>query len=145
MEEGMLETGIRMEKDPYPVPAFAAKNKVLVIIDNEAVREALSGMLVSNGHNVTLAGNGFQGGILFLTGSYDLAIIDLDATQMNVWELSSILKEQSPNIPVIVATGFTGDQHWEEVDRNCVDAIIPKPFKLKEIEGTVRRLLNDGA
>jgi CheY-like chemotaxis protein len=85
-----------------------------------------------------------QGGILFLAGSYDLAIIDLDAPQMNVWELSSILKEQSPNIPITMATGFTGDKHWEEVDMNCVDAIIPKPFKLKKIEGTVRRLLNNG-
>jgi hypothetical protein len=30
------------------------------------------------------------------------------------------------------------------VDMNCVDAIIPKPFRMKEIEGTVRRLLNSG-
>ncbi len=26
----------------------------------------------------------------------------------------------------------------------CVDAIILKPFKLKDMEGTVRRLLNNG-
>jgi DNA-binding response OmpR family regulator len=140
----MFGTEIAIEKAPQPIAAFGTKRQVLAIIDNKAVRDALSRMLVSSGHKVTLAGNRFQGGILFLTGSYDLAIIDLDVPQMNVWELVRIFKKHSPNIPLIVATGFTEDKHWEKVSTSCVDAIIPKPFTLNEIEGTVRRLLNSG-
>jgi DNA-binding response OmpR family regulator len=140
----MLQSEIVIEKVPLPPPSLGTKRQVLVIIDNKAVRDALSRMLVSSGHQVTLAGNGFQGGILFLTESYNLAIIALDVPQMNVWELARIFKEHSPNTPVIVATGFTEDKHWEKAGMSGVDAIIPKPFKLNEIEGTVRRLLNGG-
>jgi hypothetical protein len=41
-------------------------------------------------------------------------------------------------------TGFLEGKHWKKSDTNSVDAIIPKPFKLKDIEGTVRRLLYSG-
>jgi DNA-binding response OmpR family regulator len=133
-----------LEKAPQPISKIGTKRQVLVIIDNKALREAVSRILVSSGYKVTLACNGFQGGILFVTGSDDLAIIDLDVPQLNVWELARTFKEHSPNIPVIVTTGFTEDKHWEKAGTSGVDAIIPKPFKLNEIEGTVRRLLSNG-
>jgi two-component system capsular synthesis sensor histidine kinase RcsC len=82
-----------------------------------------------------------EGGILFLTRSYDLAIIDLDVPEMNVWELSRIFRDHSPKTPVIMIIGFLEGKHWKNSDTNSVDAIIPKPFKLKDIEGTVRKLL----
>jgi DNA-binding response OmpR family regulator len=140
----MLQPEIVIELGPQPIPALAKKTQVLVIDDDKAVRETLSRMLVSLGYKVTLAGNGFQGGVLFLTRSYDLAIIDLEVPQMNVWELSSILKERSPKTPVIVVTRFSEDKHWEKADMNCVDAIILKPFLMNEIGKTVRRFLNNG-
>lgn len=140
----MLQTEIGREKSPHPIPTLGRKRQVLVVDDNKTIREALSRMLVSMGHKVTLAGNGFDGGILFLTRSYDLAIIHLDVPQMNVWELSRIFKDHSPKTPVIMVTGFWEGKHWGNSDMNSVDAIIPKPFKLNDIEGTVRRLLNSG-
>ena len=140
----MLQAETVMGIGPQPIRALGTKAQVILIDDNETVRKAVSTMLVSLGFKVTLAGNGFEGGILFLTRSYDLAIIDLEVPQMNVWELCRIFKEHSPNIPVIVATGLSEGTQWEKVDMKCVNAIIPKPFKLKEIEGTVRRLLNTG-
>ena len=138
----MLQSEIVMEIGRQPIPALETKRQLLVIEDNKTVREALSRMFVSLGHKVTLAGNGFEGGILFLTRSYDLAIIDLDVPQMNIWELARILKEHSPKTPVIVASGLNRGEPLAEQDRDGVDAIIPKPFKLKELEGTVRRVLN---
>jgi CheY-like chemotaxis protein len=143
-EGKMLELEIMTEKGPHPIPAMAKESRVLVVDDNKTIREALSGMLVSLGYKVTLASNGFEGGILFLTRPYDLAIINLDVPEMNVWELSRIFKDHSPKTPVIMITGFLEGKHWKKSDTNSVDAIIPKPFKLKDIEGTVRRLLYSG-
>jgi DNA-binding response OmpR family regulator len=72
-------------------------------------------------------------------------MFDLDVPQINVWESARIFEEHSRKIPVILATGFTEDKHWERAGMSGVDAIMPKPFKLNEMEGTVRRLLNNGA
>jgi CheY-like chemotaxis protein len=138
----MMQSEIVTEQGAHPIPTLGRKRQVLVVDDNKAVREALSRMLVSLGHNVTLSSNGFDGGLLFCTRSYDLAIIDLEVPQMNVWELSRIFKDHSPRTPVIVVTRFCDNQASEKMNPNSVDSIVPKPFKLNEIEGTVRRLLN---
>jgi len=138
----MLEPEIVMEKGPHTIPALGRKRQVLVVDDNKAVQEVLSRMLSFLGYHVTLAGDGLEAGTLFLTGSYDLVITDLQMPRMNGWELSRLVKERSPKTPVIVVTGFSNDRHSEKADTKCVDAIIPKPFKLKEIDTTVQKLLN---
>jgi DNA-binding response OmpR family regulator len=138
----MLQSEIVMEKSLHPVPALGRKRKVLVTDDNEAVREVLSKTLSFWGYDVTLAGNGLEAGTLFLTGDYDLVVTDLQMPLMNGWELARLIKERSPNTPVMVVSGACDETHWEKVNMNCVDAIIPKPLRLKEIEGTVRRVLN---
>ena len=140
----MLQSEVVMEKSPHPIPTLRRDRQVLVVDDNEAVREVLSKTLSYWGYDVTLAGNGLEAENLFLTGSYDLVITDLQMPLMNGWELSRLIKERSPNTPVMVVSGACDGMHWEKVNMSCVDAIIPKPFKLKEIEGTVRRLLNSG-
>jgi DNA-binding response OmpR family regulator len=140
----MLQNEIVMEKAPHTIPPLGRKRQVLVVDDDEALRDILSRMLSFWGYDVTLAGNGLEAETLFFTGSYDLVITDLQMPLMNGWELSRLVKERSPNTPVMVVSGACDEMHWEKTDMTCVDALIPKPFKLKEIEGTVRRLLNSG-
>ncbi len=141
----MLQTEIVRQKGPQPIPTLGRKRQVLVVDDSQAVREVLSKTLSFLGYDVTLAGNGIEAGRLFFTGSYDLVITDLEMPLLNGWELSRLIKERSPNTPVIVVSGDFDETHWKKVNMRCVDAIILKPFKLNDIEGTVRRLLNSGA
>lgn len=138
----MLQNEIVVEKAPHAIPPLGRKRQVLVVDDNEAVREILSRTLSFLGYDVTSAGNGLEAGTLFFTGSYDLVITDLQMPLMNGWELSRLIKERSPKTPVMVISGACDGKHWEKTNMRCVDAIILKPFKLKEIEGTVQRLLN---
>jgi CheY-like chemotaxis protein len=140
----MLQNEIVMEKGAHPIPALERKRQVLVADDNEAVRDVLSKTLSYWGYDVTLVDNGLEAGTLFLTGDYDLVITDLQMPLMNGWELVRLIKERSPNTPVIVVSGACDEAHWEKTNMRCVDAIILKPFKLQEIEGTVRRLFNSG-
>jgi DNA-binding response OmpR family regulator len=138
----MLQSETLMEKGPHQIPTWGRKWKLLVVDDNEGVREVLSKALAYWGYGATVAGNGLEAGSLFFTGSYDLVITDLQMPLMNGWELSRLVKERSPKTPVMVVSGACDERHWEKVDMNCVDAIIPKPVGLKEIHGTIRRLLN---
>ena len=141
----MLEHETATEKGPHAIPAMGKKREVLIVDDNKAVQEVLSRMISFLGYHVTLAGNGLEGGTLFLTSPYDLVITDLQMPLMNGWELSRLVKERSPKTPVIVITGSCDDNHWDKLKMNGVDAIIPKPFKLKEIGKTVQGLLSSGA
>jgi two-component system copper resistance phosphate regulon response regulator CusR len=137
----MLEAEITVGKAP-PNIRLQRTRQLLVVDDSESIQNLLSRALAFMGYDVTLAGNGLEAASLFLTGSYDLVMTDFQMPLMNGWELSRIVKEQSPSTPVIVITGLCDDKLWEKLNTNCVDAIILKPFKLEEIGQTVRRLLN---
>ena len=138
----MLEQEIAKDKGPHPIPSPGKKREVLIVDDNKAVQEVLSRMISFLGYHVTLAGNGLEGGTLFLTNPYDLVITDLQMPLMNGWELSRLVKERSPKTPVILVTGSYDQKHSEKIGMKCVDAIIPKPFRVQEIEKTIQRLLN---
>jgi CheY-like chemotaxis protein len=138
----MLEQEMAMEKGPHPIPSLGKKRQVLVVDDNKAVQGVLSRMLAFLGYSVTVAGNGLEGGTLFITSPYDLVITDLQMPLMNGWELSRLVKERSPKTPVILVTGSYDEKHCEKMSMNCVDAVIPKPFRVQEIEKTIQRLLN---
>jgi CheY-like chemotaxis protein len=140
----MLEQEIAMDKGPYPIPSLGKKRQVLIVDDNKAVQDVLSRMISFLGYHVTLADNGLEGGTLFLTNPYDLVITDLQMPLMNGWELSRLVKERSPKTPVILVTGSYDEKHSEKIGMKCVDAIIPKPFRVQEIEKTIQRLLNSG-
>lgn len=137
----MLQNETVRDQGPHPIPTLGGKRRVLVVDDDKAIQTLLSRTLSFMGHDVHVAGNGLEAMTLFLTGSYDLVITDVQMPLMNGFELSRRVKEQSSKTPVIVVTGGCGDAHWEELNPNCVDAIIPKPFKLKELERTVQGLL----
>ena len=136
----MLRNEMGSEQGALPIPESGRKRQVLVIDDNKPVRESVSRTLVSLGHQVTLSSNGFDGGLLFCTRDYDLVIIDLHMPQTKIWQLTGILKTHSPKTPVILVA----EPHEEKSSTNHVEAIIPKPLKLDDIEGTVRRLLSNG-
>jgi 4-hydroxybenzoate polyprenyltransferase len=65
----MLETGIITEKGPHPIPALGRRRQVLVVDDNEGIRDLLSRALSIWGYDGTIAGNGIEAGKLFFTGS----------------------------------------------------------------------------
>ena len=138
----MLEPEIVMEKSAYTIPPLERKRQLLVVDDNQAVQEVLSETLSFLGYDVTIADNGIEGGTLFLSGSYDLVVTALDMPLMNGRELSRLIKERSPNTPVLVISGAGDEMHWKEMNMRCVDAIILKPFMVEDIKETVQRLLN---
>ena len=141
----MLESETVMEKGPHTVPALGRKKQLLVVDDDKAVQTLLARALSLNGYDVALANNGLEALTLFHGNCFDLVLTDLHMPIMDGGRFSRLVKEQSPNTPVIMMTGEAdSNRFWEKLNMNCVDAIIPKPFRLKEIDTTVQRLLNSG-
>ena len=138
----MLGHGIVTEKPLHSIPPPGKREQLLVVDDNEGLQEVVSKNLSFMGYGVIVADDGLEAATLFLTGSYDLVITDFQMPVIGGWELSRLIKESSPDTPVIVITGSADDKQWEKLNMNYVDAIIMKPFKVEEIETTVQRLLD---
>ena len=84
-------------------------SEVLVVDDQEAIRDVLSGMLAVMGHGVVTAGSGEEGLNLFLNNAFQLVLTDLEMPGMDGLTLACRIKESSPNTSVIVITGSERD------------------------------------
>ena len=118
---------------------------VLVVDDNEEVREVIAAQLELLGYQVAQAASG-QTALELLggnSGGVDLLIADYAMPQMCGTELARAARSKRPNLPVVIITGYIDTT---SLDDRMVDAVLlRKPFRISELGATVERALqNDG-
>lgn len=116
----------------------APERRILVVDDDEGMRDMLSYLLSRLGYRVTLAENGEQAFDLFSRDSFSLVMTDFCMPVMDGFALAERVKVHSPDTPIIM---ITGSQIQEGLQQQCVDYIIPKPFQLDEVHKAVERAL----
>jgi|WetSurMetagenome_2_1015567.scaffolds.fasta_scaffold193646_2 DNA-binding NtrC family response regulator len=107
-------------------------SKIMVVDDEQGIRELLSEVLVDNGFDVTSARDG-QESLQFLKNSkFDLLITDINMPNLNGIELLKRMKTAGRKEKIVIMTG-------SPVDRSVVSGDVPqvyfqliKPFKIKE-------------
>ncbi|MGE5056743.1 MAG: response regulator [Acidobacteriota bacterium] len=100
------------------------RSRLLVVDDDEAIREIISAMLTEQGYEIVTAGDGRQA--LELTRQFrpHLVVTDLRMPGMAGDELVRVMRERFPQLPVIVVSGeFLADEFLTSVP---ADAFIPK-------------------
>jgi CheY-like chemotaxis protein len=81
------------------------KHEILLVDDNEAVRDSIGSLLSSAGYDVSLAENGFDA-LLQLRKAFPAVIIsDLNMPQMSGFEFLSVVRRRFPRISVIAMSG----------------------------------------
>ena len=106
----------------------AAAKCILVIEDDEDVRRVIVESLQQAGHTVTAAADGFKGLAELDRRVPDLVIVDYAMPGMNGAEVIKKAREQTPALPVILATGYAD---MVEVGRLLgTHSILTKPFDI---------------
>jgi two-component system, OmpR family, phosphate regulon response regulator PhoB len=113
---------------------------VLIVDDEEPVREALAYVLTAKGYEVRLAIHGAQALELIAQEHPDLVLTDVMMPVLNGVELCRRLKarEDTQNIPVILMTASGRNV----TDGAGGDAYLAKPFSLPDVEAVVAQLLS---
>lgn len=101
---------------------------ILLIDDDENLRKVTEYNLSSAGYKVISAGSGKKGAELFLEESPALVITDVKLGDMNGLDLLEIIKEKSPDTPIIVITAFGTIEMAVEAMRHGAFNFITKPF-----------------
>ncbi len=118
-----------------------AKNRILVIDDEEALRTVLSTELEGEGYQVNSAADG-QEAINILTNSeYDLLLLDIKMPNIDGFEVLKFVKERSPNTKVVMLTGFADLKNAIESKKLGADDFVSKPYDLVDLLTTVERVL----
>ncbi|MBM4348255.1 MAG: response regulator [Deltaproteobacteria bacterium] len=111
---------------------------ILIIDDDDRVRTLLSNILKFAGHRVIEASDGDSGIRCLEEGeSVDMVLTDLGMPLKNGWEVTKWIKAKTPQLPVILVTGWGTGLDEEKIKESGVDLVIKKPFEVNEILETV--------
>lgn len=129
--------------DPVPSP-HGSGEAVLVVDDEESVRDATRKMLERHGYRVHAAGEGSQALALFSTklGEIHLVITDVDMPVMDGLALVRVLRKMAPKLQIIASTGLSTDQRIEALRGLGIERPLFKPYTADELLQTVHRALH---
>jgi signal transduction histidine kinase/ActR/RegA family two-component response regulator len=111
--------------------------RILVVDDEDYVRELLADILEREGCEVALAGEGREALKLFDSAEYDAVFTDVGLPGMSGWEVARAVRERDGHIALAVITGWGDTVTPEEQSEAQADWIIPKPFTVERIAGLV--------
>jgi len=116
---------------------------VLVVDDDELVRQTTAHMLEQLGYRVLQAGSGAAAlELLSSRRKIDLLIVDFAMPGMNGVELARLAAAKRPQLPILMATGFADHSAIQHL---AAEQVLTKPFSEAELAQRVRRALEDGA
>src|SRR5215467_1752190 len=101
---------------------------ILVVDDEETVRETLLAFLEFAGHTVTVAENGLHALQLYEPGKFHVVFTDLSMPRMAGDALAAELKQRSPGQPIVMVTSLAATLTADS--RAAVDLLIEKPFSI---------------
>ncbi|HEY0005417.1 MAG TPA: PAS domain S-box protein [Pyrinomonadaceae bacterium] len=123
--------------DPELERASTPALEVLVIDDEEFVRETLADMLEALDHRVTKAAGGREALETLARQSFDLVFTDLSMPGMDGWELAREIRRRWPELSLVLVTGYGKGAEAQNGDRDLFNGIIGKPFDFTQVTETI--------
>lgn len=123
-------------------------NEVIMVVDDEeSIREFTKELLESYGYQVILAEDGQHSIELFRKhkDEVSLVILDLSMPRMGGNEAFQHLRKLKPDIKALLSTGFSQNAKVQEITRTGIAGFIQKPYRGKDLLRMIRRTLDSGA
>ncbi len=117
--------------------------RILVIEDEEAIREGLIDVLVFHKYEVDSAATGPEGLAKAQTGKFDLILLDIMLPGMDGYEICDRIRSEDRDQPIIMLTAKTSDEEIVQGLKLGADDYVQKPFSIQQlvlrIEAVLRR------
>src|SRR5262245_1096537 len=110
---------------------------VLVIDDEDLVRDVVARMIEDLGYSAITATDGAAGLAIVETVPVDAVLVDLTMPRMGVAEVVTALRERRPGLPIILCSGFDRDRR-----ASGADAYLPKPFRIETLDRALSKVLS---
>ena len=118
-----------------------ASARILVVDDEESIRDLCARVLTRAGYAVTTAPSGEDAVSTLATATFDLLISDIRMPGMSGLEVLERAKTAYPHIRVVLITGFGTPQILSRGQPPGADRILTKPFSTAELLAAVRENL----
>jgi response regulator RpfG family c-di-GMP phosphodiesterase len=115
------------------------KPSILVVDDEQHIRDILCEILSSLDYNINSVENGEKAIEEVKKNPYDMIITDLMMPRMGGLELLKAVKTLAPNVVVIIMTGFGTITSAVDAMKQGAYEYVLKPFKIEELVYTIKR------
>lgn len=133
--------------DPDSTPPMGQNETVLLVDDEDYIRDVASVMLKEFGYRVLTAENGAQGSVIFSQHASDIKLVmtDCDMPVMDGLSMIRVIKHIDPLAKIILATGknhgIRSEKEAAELESLGVTTILEKPFTAKAILSAIHSLI----
>ncbi len=117
--------------------------RILIVDDEEILREAIGMIVESEGYQATCAQNGSEALEIVRRQPFDLVITDMKMPGLDGMEVLREVKLLAPNIKVIIITGFAAEDPSTAI-RAGADDFIYKVFNRTQLLAAIDRLIGPG-
>lgn len=137
-------SGTQPEPEGKPISAEPAlgTGTVLVVEDQDALRELVAGFLEEHGYRVVKAAGGDEALAVCAVRAFDLLLTDVVMPRMSGTELAANVRSHQPSMKVLYMSGYSDEVLAGRVDRINDADLIQKPFALDELAAKVREVLS---
>ena len=117
------------------------KPRIILVDDDETIRDTVSTALEENGYAVDTVKNGKDAITASKTKFYNLALIDIKLPDMEGVELLTAMKDTTPKMVKIIVTGYPSLENAIKAVNQGADGYIVKPFKNEELFDMIQKHL----
>ena len=121
---------------------MSAKGSILVIDDEQEIRESLEQLLKLEGYKADSASTGDEGLKRIDDGVFDLVLLDINLPDRNGLDLLQHIKRDSPEVGVIMITAYDSSQMAFQASKQGAESYITKPWDNDKLLLEVRNALD---
>jgi len=115
--------------------------KILVVDDDENIRNTMKAILEDEGYIVDLAATGSEAIQKTKKSAYNIALLDIRLPDMEGVELLKLIKDTVPRTRKIMVTGYPSMQNAIAALNKSADAYLVKPIDIENLLNTVKEQL----
>jgi two-component system, cell cycle sensor histidine kinase and response regulator CckA len=125
-----------LDRAPTPPPVESMRRTVLVVDDEDLVRDVLARMIEDLGYTAVSARDGQSALELVARQPVDAVLVDMTMPRMSGTDVIAALRVKLPGVPVVLCSGAGASGRV-----GPADAYLPKPFRIEALERTLAKLL----
>ena len=116
-------------------------SSLLIVEDDELLRDGLNAQLSLAGHVVTSAADGASAQQLLESSRFDGVILDLGLPQVSGMEVLAWIRRRLPALPVLILTARDGVEDRVQGLNAGADDYLTKPFSMAELQARLGAML----
>ncbi|HYA78367.1 MAG TPA: response regulator [Verrucomicrobiae bacterium] len=117
------------------------QTRILVVDDDENIRNTMKAILESEGYTVDIAANGMEAIKRSEKTAYNVALLDIRLPDMEGVELLKLIKDAVPRTRKIMVTGYPSMQNAVAALNKNADAYMVKPVDIEKLLNMVKEQL----